>query len=59
MCARVVNFVKNWVSNKASAIPKSDKYRIAWASAMTTGFGKSTTAAMSLPGTRSQDGCEK
>lgn len=55
MCACVVNFIKNLVSNKASAMPKADKYRIAWASAITTNFGKSMTAAMSWPGVYSQE----
>ena len=43
------NFVKNFVSKNASAIPKAERYLMAWARAMTTLFGKSAMAARSFP----------
>lgn len=49
ICARVANREKNSVSRNASAIPKVDKCLMAWASAITTCFGKSAIAAINLP----------
>ena len=55
MCTLVVNLVKNFVSKKASAIPKAERYLIAWARATTTRLGKSVIEAMSSPKTKDQD----
>jgi len=49
MWAFEANDVKNFVSKKASAIPKAERCLIAWARAMTTLFGKSAIAARSFP----------
>ena len=49
ICTFVVNFVKNLVPKRTSAMLKLDKYLMHWAMAMTTCLGKSVTAAMSLP----------
>ena len=49
MCALVVNLVKKFVANNASATRKAAKYSMHCARATITCFGKSVTSAINFP----------